>query len=102
MTSKDKLTGIFLNQYMGFPNLLSHIERRYVLSAAHCQDTSSPEGTIIEVVLGDHDLSIDPDCPSSSCKLAQRFDIKVADVIVHEQWKGPAKVSDGYDILLIR
>ena len=59
--------------------------RRYVITAAHCQHKSNPRKQIAEVVLGDYDLSKDPDC-DGPCRKAQRFEITPADVLVHEDW----------------
>ena len=66
--------------------------RRYVITAAHCHDRTDPRYQISEVVLGDYDLSKDPDC-FSTCKLAQRFDIRPRDVISHEDYD-ISKVSE--------
>lgn len=44
----------------------SLINRRYVVTAAHCQTAKDP---LAEVVLGEHDVSRDPDCPQNQqCK----------------------------------
>ena len=59
--------------------------RRFVITAAHCQHKSNPRKQIAEVVLGDYDLSKDPDC-DGPCRKAQRFAITPADVLVHEDW----------------
>ena len=82
------------------------INRRYVVTAAHCHDANKPSKQISEVVLGDHDLSTDPDCQGSdkiSCwKPVQRFDIRPSDVTVHENWNPNKVVVEGYDIALVR
>jgi secreted trypsin-like serine protease len=59
------------------------INKRYVLTAAHCQRTDFP---ISEVILGEHDIEVDPECSQnkSECKYVQRFQITLADVTVHE------------------
>ena len=46
------------------------INRRYVVTAAHCQTTN--DVPISEVVLGEFDVTTDPDCPS--CKSVARFE----------------------------
>ena len=61
------------------------INRRYVITAAHCHQAGEPLKEIAQVVLGDYDLSQDPDC-STNCKLAQRFSISNKDVTLHEGW----------------
>jgi secreted trypsin-like serine protease len=43
----------------------SLINRRYVLTAAHCHSKEAP---IVEVLLGEYDMSRDPDCSGPSCK----------------------------------
>lgn len=55
------------------------INRRYVVTAAHCQNKRNQ---IVEVVLGEHDVAQDPDCPT--CLPVQKFDISNRDIIVHE------------------
>jgi len=83
------------------------INRRYVVTAAHCHDAQKTAKQISEVVLGDYDLSSDPDCQAdasgSSCwKPVQRFYITPADVKIHEKWNPSKVVVNGYDIALIR
>ena len=63
------------------------INRRYVLTAAHCHDTAKETTTIVEVVLGEHDVSKDPDCPKG-CKPVQRF--APEQVILHPNYKTPS------------
>ena len=82
------------------------INRRYVITAAHCQGEES-KNKIREVVLGEHDLSKNPDCDGKDndgkCwKPVQRFDIGDEDVIVHENWSPLTVVNEGYDIALVR
>ena len=55
-----------------------------MITAAHCHDRSNPRRQIAEVVLGDYDLSQDPDCASAACKPVQRFAISPRDVTMHE------------------
>ena len=79
------------------------INRRYVVTAAHCHDGKKPEKSISEVILGDYDLSMDPDCEGSNCwKPVQRFRIYPSDVTVHEKWDSLKVVNEGYDIALVR
>jgi len=86
------------------------INRRYVITAAHCQHKRIPRLQIAEVVLGEWDLEHDPDCagdeggckPGSPFKKAQRFDVTAKDVKVHEDWDLNKVVNNGNDIALIR
>jgi len=81
----------------------SLINRRYVITAAHCHSTSRKSKQIEEVVIGDYDLSTDPDCDYGNCeKPVQRFTIYPNDVTVHENWNQYKVVNEGYDIALIR
>ena len=85
------------------------INRRYVITAAHCHDAAKESGQIAEVVIGDHDLATNPDCIKDhngnlQCtnKPVQRFPVTLNDVIVHEDWD-PARVVEGAnDITLVR
>ena len=43
----------------------SLINRRYVVTAAHCQAERAP---LVSVRLGEHDFSQDPDCDEPGCK----------------------------------
>ena len=56
-----------------------------MITAAHCHHRTNPRFQISEVVLGDYDLSKDPDC-FGTCKLAQRFTINPRDVTMHENY----------------
>ncbi len=60
------------------------INRRYVITAAHCQ---RPEMPIAEVVLGEHNIDQDPECDPNhnKCEYVQRFEIKPEDVTVHKE-----------------
>ena len=84
------------------------INRRYVVTAAHCHDKTKPSKRISEVVLGDYDLSKNPDClagapAANGCwKPKQQFYIQSSDVIVHEKFNSLTVVNEGYDIALIR
>ena len=80
------------------------INRRYVITAAHCQGEDR-RNQISEVVLGDYDLSKDPDCneEDGACwKPVQRFYVTEDDITVHEYWNPLEVVREGYDIALIR
>jgi secreted trypsin-like serine protease len=59
------------------------ISRRYVITAAHCQRSEAP---ISEVVLGEHNIDLDPECDQNQnrCHTVQRFNISLEDVTVHE------------------
>merc|ERR1711981_499273 len=86
------------------------LNRRYVITAAHCQHKSVPRLQIAEVVLGEWNLEHDPDCagddggckPGSPFKPSQRFEVTAADVKVHEGWDLSRVVDNGNDIALIR
>ena len=84
------------------------INRRYVVTAAHCHDAASKEKSIAEVVLGDHDLATNPDCIKKDDKLlctnkpVQRFAVTEADITVHEGWDPSNVVTNANDIALIR
>ncbi|TRY70795.1 hypothetical protein TCAL_05922 [Tigriopus californicus] len=73
------------------------INRRYVLTAAHCQSNKIP---IRQVVLGETDTSKDRDC--FDCPLVQRFTIRSSDVQVHEDYTPEGVFGQGNDIALIR
>jgi len=92
------------------------LNRRYVLTAAHCQHKKIRRFQIAEVVLGEWNLAHDPDCAGDKdsknvtigCKAGvpfrkvQRFEITAEDVIVHEDWDLGRVVDNGNDIALIR
>ena len=85
------------------------INRRYVITAAHCHDTSSEDKQIAQVVLGDHDLSTNPDCITNDreelvCdnKPVQRFDVTLDDITVHEDWDLAHVTDKANDIALVR
>ena len=52
------------------------------------------------MILGNYDLSIDPDC--ATCLKAQRFRISPQDVIQHEDWDFKKVVENANDIALVR
>jgi len=94
----------------------SLLNRRYVITAAHCQHKRIRRKQIHEVVVGEYDLEHDPDCagdldannrtvgcrPGTPFQKSQRFEVTADDVIVHENWD-PNRVSEnGNDIALIR
>ena len=98
---KRKVKGKVVTRYACGGTL---INRRYVITAAHCQGEER-RNQIAEVVLGDYDLSLDPDCQEgdSACwKPAQRFPVSSKNVIIHEYWNPLTVVGEGYDIALIR
>ena len=75
------------------------INRRYVVTAAHCNNKR-----IARVVLGEHDFSKDPDCLGGNecAKPVQRFTISSRDVIVHENYNRLKVVTEANDIALVR
>ena len=100
---KRKIRGVPVTRYACGGAL---INRRYVITAAHCQGAES-KSKIAEVVLGEFDLSKNPDCSgkdnNGKCwKPVQRFNIGTEDVILHENWNPLTVVNEGYDIALIR
>ena len=86
----------------------SLINRRYVVTAAHCFEHQD-KFTFAEVVVGDHDLSTNPECDAGKdgnfqCnnKRVQRFQMIQDDVIIHENWDIVKMVENANDIALIR
>lgn len=78
----------------------SLINRRYVLTAAHCHDPTFEDNQIVEIVVGEHDVARDPDCPNG-CFKVQRF--KPEQVILHSGYSlenGASVVV--HDIALVR
>ena len=73
-----------------------------MITAAHCQDPNKKRKQIAQVVLGEWDLSKDPDCDDGSCAKAQRFEITANDVLVHKDFNIETVASEGNDIALIR
>ena len=59
------------------------LNRKYVLTAAHCHDPTKSSERIVEVVIGEHDVALDPDC-NNGCAPAQRFTPN--EVIRHENY----------------
>ena len=85
------------------------INRRYVVTAAHCYEKGKSDGEISEVVIGDHDLETNPDCIKDhngilQCtnKPVQRFPVTPSDVTVHENWVPSNVVEGANDIALVR
>jgi len=92
------------------------LNRRYVITAAHCHNPNVKKLAIAEVVLGEWNLEHDPDCagdinnstgfigckPNSPFKKAQRFEITQGDITQHEDWSLAKVAENGNDILLIR
>ena len=72
----------------------SLINRRYVLTAAHCHSKENP---VKYVVVGDHDLDKDPDC-DNGCPKAQVFRPD-GNIIIHENFNDDTLEND---IALIR
>ena len=85
------------------------INRRYVVTAAHCHENGKTDGEIAEVVIGDYDLETNPDCIKDhngilQCtnKPVQRFPVTPSDVTVHENWVPSNVVEGANDIALVR
>jgi len=80
----------------------SLINKRYVLTAAHCIDTGN--GRPVEVVFGEHVVGKDPDCnrDKSICNpsVIRRNIDSTRDITVHEGYD--AKQAYKHDIALIR
>jgi len=81
----------------------SLINKKYVLTAAHCIDTG--EGRPVEVVLGEHVVGKDPDCSKkdpTKCNppVIRRNLDQQRDIIVHEGYDKKANYK--HDIALIR
>ena len=75
------------------------INRRYVLTAAHCHQNRRGK-RIREVVLGEHDVDSELDC-GDVCVPVQRFEIGRGDVLQHEAWS-LRRFTRGNDIALVR
>ena len=85
------------------------INRRYVVTAAHCHDPTASDTRIAEVVLGDYDLGKNPDCVETKelglqCnnKPVQKFTVQESDITVHEGWDKNDVVKTANDIALVR
>ncbi|XP_059092135.1 phenoloxidase-activating factor 1-like [Tigriopus californicus] len=74
------------------------INRRYVITAAHCQGSTPPK-RVRQVVLGETTVGKEVDC--LGCSPPLKFEIVDEDVIVHENWD-PDRFQNGDDIALIR
>jgi hypothetical protein len=61
--------------------------RLYVVTAAHCHEAGLSGFEVVEVVLGEHDVAIDPDC--ASCVSRQTFSPKK--IVLHERWTSSNK-----------
>ncbi|XP_069945451.1 serine protease easter [Cherax quadricarinatus] len=72
------------------------ISERYVLTAAHCNDTTT---TLESVRVGEHTLNINPDCEKGVCAPAPQ-DILVERIISHPDYKKPCNKCN--DIALLR
>ena len=80
------------------------------MTAAHCHDKEGPiNKRIAEVVLGDYDLSKNPDCVETKndglqCtnKPVQRFNVQEDDITVHEGFDKNDVMSTANDIALVR
>ena len=73
----------------------SLINRKYVVTAAHCHNDNFEAQKIVEIVLGEHNVDQDPDC-SNGCLPVQRF--QPQEIISHPDYTG----GINHDIALIR
>ena len=74
----------------------SLINRRYIITAAHCH--LPPRLQIVEIRLAEFDLATDPDC--KFCKKAQVFFPEA--IVSHPKWRSSRATSGEGDIALIR
>lgn len=74
------------------------INRKYVVTAAHCHHEGIRGLEIIEVVLGEFDVSKDPDC--KDCRGVQR--IVPEEIVIHQDYAATAFISGESDIALVR
>ncbi len=81
----------------------SLINRRYVVTAAHCTDEVPEHTNVVEVVLGEFDAGEDPDPGCPGCPPVQRFDVDArrGDIVVHPDYDAVNPLG-GADIALIR
>jgi len=80
----------------------SVINKKYVLTAAHCHNDEKYVERIKEVIVGEYVVGEDPDCEHGSCSPPiQTFGVER--VISHEKWdNGKNGFLKGNDIALVR
>jgi len=86
----------------------SVLNKKYILTAAHCHVVGNPQKEIREIVVGEHVVGQEKDCIrdriGGKCldvglPPIQKFG--VAKVILHENWN-PSDFRQGFDIALVR